>query len=117
MFLPEITWSKISSGHAAFRHKDKGHLFDVAGLCLFPNEENNALSLLAFCNSSVAQSFLSFLCPTLNFEVGGVCSMPLVDLDDARDEVDSLASDCISESLADYNSFEISCNFKRHPLV
>lgn len=117
MFLPEITWSKISSGHAAFRHKDKGHLFDVAGLCLFPNEENNDHSLLAFCNSSVAQSFLSFLCPTLNFEVGGVCSMPLVDLDDVRDEVDCLASDCISESLTDYNSFEISCNFKRHPLV
>lgn len=117
MFLPEITWSKISSGHAAFRHKDKGHLFDVAGLCLFPNEENNGRSLLAFCNSSVAQSFLSFLCPTLNFEVGGVCSMPLVDLDDIHDEVDCLASDCISESLTDYNSFEISCNFKRHPLV
>lgn len=117
MFLSEITWSKISSGHAAFRHKDEGHLFDVAGLCLFPNEENTGLSLLAFCNSSVAQSFLSFLCPTLNFEVGGVCSMPLVDLDGVRDEVDRLASDCISESLTDYSSFETSCDFKRHPLV
>lgn len=117
MFLPEITWSKISSGKAAFRYKDKGHLFDVAGLCLFPNEENADLSLLAFCNSSVAQSFLSFLCPTLNFEVGGVCSMPFVDLNSARGEVDRLASDCISDSLTDYNSFEISCDFKRHPLV
>lgn len=117
MFLPEITWSKISSGHAAFRHKDKGHLFDVAGLCLFPNEEYTSLSLLAFCNSSVAQSFLSFLCPTLNFEVGGVCSMPLVDLGGVRDEVDCLASDCISESLSDYSSFETSCDFKRHPLA
>lgn len=117
MFLPEITWSKISSGKAAFRYKDKGHLFDVAGLCLFPNEEKADLSLLAFCNSSVAQSFLSFLCPTLNFEVGGVCSMPFVDLNSARGEVDCLASDCISDSLTDYNSFEISCDFKRHPLV
>lgn len=117
MFLPEITWSKISSGKAAFRYKDKGHLFDVAGLCLFPNEGKADLSLLAFCNSSVAQSFLSFLCPTLNFEVGGVCSMPFVDLNSARGEVDRLASDCISDSLTDYNSFEISCDFKRHPLV
>lgn len=117
MFLPEITWSIISSGKAAFRYKDKGHLFDVAGLCLFPNEEKADLSLLAFCNSSVAQSFLSFLCPTLNFEVGGVCSMPFVDLNSARGEVDRLASDCISDSLTDYNSFEISCDFKRHPLV
>lgn len=117
MFLPEITWSKISSGKAAFRYKDKGHLFDVAGLCLFPNEGKANLSLLAFCNSSVAQSFLSFLCPTLNFEVGGVCSMPFVDLNSARGEVDRLASDCISDSLTDYNSFEISCDFKRHPLV
>lgn len=117
MFLPEITWSKISSGKAAFRYKDKGHLFDVAGLCLFPNEEKADLSLLAFCNSSVAQSFLSFLCPTLNFEVGGVCSMPFIDLNSARGEVDRLASDCISDSLTDYNSFEISCDFKRHPLV
>lgn len=117
MFLPEITWSKISSGKAAFRYKDKGHLFDVAGLCLFPNEEKADLSLLAFCNSSVAQSFLSFLCPTLNFEVGGVCSMPFIDLNSARGEVDCLASDCISDSLTDYNSFEISCDFKRHPLV
>lgn len=117
MFKPEITWSKISSGTAAFRVKDSGHLFDVAGLCLFPNKKSDFSYLLAFCNSSVATAFLSFLCPTLNFEVGGVTSMPISSSNEKRKAVEELADLCLKASRGDYDSLETSWDFKRNPLV
>ena len=117
MFKPEITWSKISSGKAAFRAKDAGHLFDVAGLCLFPYKELDFNYLLAFCNSSVATVFLSFLCPTLNFEVGGITSMPISSSSESRATVEELADLCLMASRRDYDSLETSWDFKRHPLV
>ena len=117
MFKPEITWSKISSGKAAFRLKDAGHLFDVAGLCLFPNKDTDFNYLLAFCNSSVAAAFLSFLCPTLNFEVGSVSSMPISSSSENYEVIEELASRCLKVSRDDYDSLETSWDFKRHPLV
>ena len=34
-----ISWSLVTSGSISFRYKPKGHLFDVAGMCCFINED------------------------------------------------------------------------------
>ena len=117
MFQPQITWSKISSGSAAFRFKEAGHMFDVAGLCLFPDAAVDRFRLMAFCNSSVAGEFLAFLCPTLNFEVGSVTSMPLDKSVIGNQGISELASNCVGLSKSDWDSFETSWDFKRHPLL
>ena len=118
MYKPEITWSKISSARPAFRFKEAGHMFDVAGLCLFPSEEGSFLPLLGLCNSSVSASFFAFLSPTLNFEVGNVCSLPCVNLPLGKElSLSDLVAACIRCARGDYNSFESSWDFKRHPLV
>ena len=117
MFQPQITWSKISSGSAAFRFKEAGHMFDVAGLCLFPDAAVDRFRLMAFCNSSVAGEFLAFLCPTLNFEVGSVTSMPLDKSVIGNQGISELASNCVGLSKTDWDSFETSWDFKRHPLL
>ncbi len=117
MFQPQITWSKISSGNAAFRFKEEGHMFDVAGLCLFPNSPTDRLALMAFCNSCVAGEFLAFLCPTLNFEVGGVTSMPLNKSLLADQGISELSSGCVGLSKTDWDSLETSWDFRRSPLL
>ena len=68
--------------------------------------------LLAFLNSSIASHFFSILSPTMAFEAGQVGRQPvLFDLS----SVD--ASALVSISKIDWDSFETSWDFKRHPLV
>lgn len=117
MFQAGISWSKISSSKAAFRWRDCGHLFDVAGLSLFANDPRLFPSLIAFCNSSVAASFLSFLSPTLNFEVGNVCKLPFSIPIGELLSIDQLVTRCIKSSQADWDTQETSWDFKRSPLI
>jgi type II restriction/modification system DNA methylase subunit YeeA len=117
MFKPAITWSKISSSKAAFRLKDAGQLFDVAGLSYFVNDESERAALIAFCNSSCAAYMLSFLAPTLNFEVGSICSLPIAPAVLANQDISLLASRNYEISKFDYNLSETAPEFIRHPLL
>lgn len=117
MFRRGVSWSKISSGKIAFRVEDPGRMFDVAGLCLFPlKEEINLAALADFGNATVASSFLEFLSPTLNFEVGDVSSIPISEEVYSK-TIEMLAKACVDISSADWCSREISCGFLRHPMV
>ena len=117
MFRRGVSWAKISSGKIAFRVEDPGRMFDVAGLCLFPlKEEINLAALAAFGNATVASSFLEFLSPTLNFEVGDVSSIPISEEVYSK-TIEMLAKACVDISSADWCSREISCGFLRHPMV
>ncbi len=74
-FKPAVTWSKISSGDVSFRFAPAGMLFEVAGACMFADEEALCIAQ-GLCNSSVALQALSILAPTLNYEVGQIASLP-----------------------------------------
>lgn len=115
-FKPAVSWSKISSSLASFRFAPRGMLFEVAGACLFA-EPNELRYIQAFCNCSIAEIDLAFMSPTLNFEVGQIGQLPIVQDEDAEPTVCSLVEDSRSISKADYDSFETSWDFKRNPLV
>ena len=114
-FREGITWSSLSSGKIHLRFSPIGALFDSKGAKGFANSPEQCLYALALLNSSVADSFLSFLAPTLDFKVGDVIEIP-----DAR-QVDRhilyIAGVCIDISRNDYDSQETSWNFKRNQLV
>lgn len=116
-FHKSASWSKISSGSIAFRFKPIGHIFDVAGTSIFANDDNLLIYVLAYCNSKVALSILRALSPTLNYEVGQIASLPLIDSNEKKDIIVNLTNDCINLSKTDWDSFETSWDFKIHPLV
>lgn len=115
-FKPAVSWSKISSSLASFRFAPRGMLFEVAGACLFA-EPNELRYIQAFCNCSIAEIDLAFMSPTLNFEVGQIGQLPIIQDEDAEPTVCSLVEGSRSISKADYDSFETSWDFKRNPLV
>lgn len=83
---------------------------------MYPKEDC-AQYVLAFANSSVAECFLSFLCPTLNYMVGDVMKMPL-DIEKRRlDAVKQLVKSNLEISTTDWDSYEISCDFMDSPLA
>lgn len=114
-FLPCATWSKISSGSIAFRYRPVGSIFDVAGACLYSNR--GLYQLMGFLNSNVANSILSILSPTLNYEGSHIASLPIKDQMIENSRIEALVKRNIVLSKEDWDSFEFSWDFQRHPLA
>lgn len=115
-FLPCASWSKISCGRIAFRYKDHS-IFDVAGACLFADSEK-LFYLMALLNSNVVMTMLKAMSPTLNFEGGQISSIPvIICVSQIRDYIAATAHENIEISKTDWDSFETSWDFKKHPLI
>ena len=115
-FQPSITWSKISSGSIAFRYKPTGYIFDVAGTSIFVDDELIKY-LHGFCNSCVALKIANILSPTLNYEVGHIASFPIIIEWSEKARIDEIVSNNIAISKTDWDSFETSWDYTKHPLV
>ncbi|WP_314537677.1 BREX-1 system adenine-specific DNA-methyltransferase PglX [uncultured Selenomonas sp.] len=114
-FRESFTWSLISSSVAAFRYKPHGHIFDIAGMSGF--SRNNLLYLLALCNTKFSMKVLEIIAPTLNYQCGDIANIPVIIDEVHRAEIESLAQENISISRADWDSYETSWDFVRHPLL
>lgn len=115
-FNRSISWSKISSGRFSLRFYKNGFLFDVAGPSIF-GEANKQLYVLGLCNSCLKRPFIESIAPTLNFERGQISRFPVIEDKACLSIVDNCVGKNIVESKRDWDSFEISWEFKRHPLI
>ena len=117
-FLECGTWSKVSSGKFAMRYRPNGSIFDVAGACLFTKSRGRLFRLLSFMNSCVAKYMLESLSPTMNFEGGQISNLPIANkVFDLADDVTQSILENISLSKSDWDSYETSWDFKKHPLI
>lgn len=109
-----ITWGLITSALPSFRVMPQGATYDKGGSTIIVEEDiyNFTLALL---NSKIYFEIVTILNPTLNFQVKDVRSMPIVLK--YKEQIDYLVEDNIILSKADWDSFETSWNFTRHPLL
>ena len=115
-FRPSASWSLISSSDTAFRYKPPGYIFDVAGMSLF--SENDLLFLLALCNTKTAREILRIIAPTINFQCGDIARIPVIFPDEeTKERICALSEENIELCREDWDSFETSWDFKKHPLV
>ena len=114
-FLPCASWSKISSGKISFRLK-KHSIFDVAGACYFAKKYDLSY-MMGFLNSDVVRIIISALSPTLNYEGGQIASLPVAYDKKEKRNIILLVDKNIELSKNDWDSFETSWDFERHPLV
>ena len=115
-FKKSITWSLISSANIAFRSKPYGHIFDVAGMSYFPKDEDYYY-LLGFNNTKIVRHIMNFIAPTLNFQVGDIAKIPIIFNDNQKEKINSLVKENILISKEDWDSFETSWDFVKHPLL
>lgn len=116
MFKPTVTWSRISSGKLAMRYYPSGSLNDMTGPGYFADEQTLEL-LQALCNSIIIEVVAELLSPTLDFQPGQISSYPVIEVGERRQQVAASVNDCRTLSKLDWDSFETSWNFKRHPLL
>ncbi|QQZ09062.1 BREX-1 system adenine-specific DNA-methyltransferase PglX [Heyndrickxia vini] len=116
-FREFLTWSKVSSGKISVRYFPEGFMFDVAGLSLF-TDEKNLKYILGFLNSSVCTYLLTILNPTMNFQVGNISSLPLIETDNQIIEIiGKKVDENITFMKSDWDSNEISFNYSRNVLL
>lgn len=110
-----ITWSKVTIGGFSTRYEPFGFLFDVAGCSIFMQKEDLKY-VLGLTNSKVAQRILSFLSPTVNYEVGHIANIPIV-YSDKKESIINTVEENIMIAKNDWDSYEISWDFNVHPLL
>lgn len=118
-YQPNITWSKISSGNLSMRYIDCGFIFDVAGCCIFLKNKSKLKYLLGYINSPIVRFMIQCISPTLNYEVGQICSIPIImtKSETLEEKIINLVEDNIEISKDDWDSFETSWDFEQHPLL
>lgn len=109
-----LTWSTLTSGKFSIREFGNGYIFDNGGCCIFDLDDKKHF-ICALLNSKVFAYIFGQLNPTLNFQSGEVAKFPVIYKKSA--EVDELAAECVEISKAEYDSFETSRDFKKHPLI
>ena len=116
-FKKGITWKRISSGSFSFRLLPAGFIFDQAGDSMFAKDERRLLYVMSFVNSKVAYKLSECISPTLNLTAGNMVKMPLIIQDSSSPQIESYAENCIEICKEDWDSAEISWDFKKSPLV
>lgn len=114
-FKEGITWGRITSAEITFREAAPGTLFGDAGPIGFIN--NGRHYLLGFLSSNVVKALLQFTNPTLNFQVHDIMDLPLIVNKQQEETVSKTVMSNIEMSKIDWDSFETSWDFQRHPLI
>lgn len=115
MFRSSVSWSDITSSTNAFRYKPYGNLFDISGMSFFPKRNTNYL--LALCNTKLVADVLKIIAPTIHCQCGDVANIPVIEDDTKAFNIESKVDENINISKFDWDSFETSWDFKKHPLV
>ncbi len=106
------TYSAITSNKYAVRYLNNS-IFGGGGDSI--HYSGKIFEIMGFLNSVVAQKYLNVISPTLNFEVDHIKRLPVIET--SNNKIDELVKMNIEESKEDWDSFEESWNFKKHPLV
>ena len=77
-FRPSATWSFVSSSYFGVRHSDAGSIFDVGGSSAFALSQDQLWVTGYLCSKQVFE-FMKIMNPTLNFQVGNVASLPILE--------------------------------------
>lgn len=114
-FSPAITYTAMTMSSFTGRYIDQ-NIFGGGGGGITNSDCLNYL--LGFVNSKPFDSMISEKKSTVNFEVGQINEQPVIYADkEERKRVDDLVEQNIQISRKDWDSFETSWDFKKHPLI
>ncbi|MDB8774987.1 MULTISPECIES: BREX-1 system adenine-specific DNA-methyltransferase PglX [unclassified Ruminococcus] len=116
-FREGITWSSLTGGLFGGRYLDEKNTFSDIGPLIVLNDVSEMPVVLAYVNSKVFQEILDICCTGLHYQNGVIGKLPCIDSSKAPNQVIGMTENCIQISRADWDSFETSWDFKKHPLL
>lgn len=115
-FKKGITWSLFGFENFSVRFKDYGFVFDVSGSSVFPDEEH-LYYLLGFLSSSTCFYLLNMINPTVNFQTGNIASLPYIESEQFKNEINSLVRENIRLAKEDWDLDELSFDFEENYII
>lgn len=114
-FKESLTWSLLANGAFAVRYQPKGAIFDINGMSLFWNENQNYKLIHGFLSSKLGYHLLQAINPTLAFQLGNVASLPIIHVEEeVAAVIEELVQDSIDVSKEEWDSKETSWDFKKN---
>ncbi|KRL48097.1 hypothetical protein FD37_GL001658 [Levilactobacillus spicheri DSM 15429] len=114
-FHEAITWSLITSGNFSMRYRNYGSIHDVSGMSAFSDESDQLKTVLGAVNSPVGNYIFKIVNPTINLQIGNLTMFPVIQPRNKSNMF--LVDNCIELAKGDWDAFEISWSFQKHPLL
>ena len=114
-FQEGLTWNRISTDRFSARYSPIG--CTAGTTCPIYFIDANKLYVLALLNTNVISSIVAFLNPTVSFQSADIEKIPIIIDNDKKNIVEKMAQENIEISRLDWDSFELSWDFCKHPLL
>lgn len=114
--IKNLTWSDVATGKFSARWVTDGYIYADAGPMFF--SDDNSLLKLAYMNTPVFQLFGDLICQGLHYSTGQIPQIPYFEEydEDKKASVERIAGECIGISEEEWNKYESSWEYNRHPL-
>lgn len=117
-FKQGITWTALTSSKNTFRFSPDGSAFDSnKGPMLFNNDISLIYYILGYLISPISHFIVKVLNPSLSLQNGDVDNLPIIIDKTNKPIIVKLVQENISLSKIDWDSFETSWDFEKHPFI
>lgn len=117
-FKQGITYTDLTTRGFNGRLLLSKSLFDMSGPSLIVNSDIDRVYTLALLNSKISTIILSLLNSTMHVKLNDIARIPIViPKQEDKKVVVELANSCINISKDNWDSFENSLDFKKHPII
>ena len=117
-FKPNFSWSYITGGNVDTRFFPDGFLWDVHGSSAFPQQVDDIFYFMSLVSSKPGSTILNILNPTLSCQVENIAAVPVIyPKNEIKATVVEIVQECITISKRDWNSREVSWDFKSSLLL
>ncbi len=112
-----ITWTLITSGLPSFRLLPEEATFDSGGLTIFLKDSTHINYYMGLFNSKIFVELQKILNPTLNLLIKDIRSIPIIIDNKLIAKIESLVSENIEICKNDWDKYDISLDFEKHPII
>lgn len=113
-FMEHLCWTDLTSRGLSFRWFGNGFIFDASANVAFV-EIYHFFDVLGYLNTKAVNLLAQVLNPTMHFKLGNFNSLPYKRCKDEK--VEGMVKTNIRLSMVDWDSFETSWDFVKHPLL
>ena len=113
----KCTWTDLTSGENSFRYAPNDTFHDISGHCFYPSKTDQ-FWLLAYANTKVFSLILKIFNSTMHCQVGDVARVVTPTLtENEKEKITNESKKSVGISKEDWDSFETSWDFKKHPMI
>lgn len=118
-FRKGVCWSHTTSKCFSGRIMPEGCIFNVESPAFYPNKDEMLHYVLSFSNTKILDRLFGIISQTMHYMAGDMAKIPIIDCqsNEIKATISRLSETSVAKAQADWDSFETSWDFKKHPMI